>query len=114
MLPGKPPFEGDSIMSVMYAHFNHRPRLVSALRPECPPNLDAAVMRMLEKDPRGRWPGMEDVVAVCGRPSLRHDDPIRSQMVTLARAGSGAQLLPPMRAPARPIPLAKPPPRPTG
>src|SRR2546428_3016360 len=108
MLTGKPPFEGDSIMSVMYAHFNHRPRPVSALRPECPPNLDAAVMRMLEKDPRGRWPGMEDVVAVCGRPSLRHDDPIRSQMVTLARAGSGAQLLAKMRPPTSPIPPAKP------
>src|SRR5881398_1933000 len=80
MLTGKPLFEGDSIMSVMYAHFNRRPRPVSALRPECPANLDAAVMRMLEKDPRARWPGMEDVVAVCGRPSLRQDDPVRSQM----------------------------------
>src|SRR3989442_413172 len=103
MLTGKPPFEGDSIMSVMYAHFNRRPRPVSALRPECPPNLDAAVMRMLEKDPRARWPGMEDVVAVCGRPSLRQDDPIRSQMVTLARGGSRAQPLAQMSlAPARP------------
>ena len=108
MLTGKPPFEGDSIMSVMYAHFNRRPRPVSALRPECPANLDAAVMRMLEKDPRARWPGMEDVVAVCGRPSLRQDDPVRSQMVTLARAGSGAQLLARMRTPTSPIPLAKP------
>src|SRR2546422_1012716 len=104
MLTGKPLFEGDSIMSVMYAHFNRRPRPVSALRPECPANLDAAVMRMLEKDPRARWPGMEDVVAVCGRPSLRQDDPVRSQMVTLARAGSGAQLLPPMTTPTRPPP----------
>jgi len=108
MLTGKPLFEGDSIMSVMYAHFNRRPRPVSALRPECPANLDAAVMRMLEKDPRARWPGMEDVVAVCGRPSLRQDDPVRSQMVTLARAGSGAQLLARMRTPTSPIPLAKP------
>src|SRR5436309_2505337 len=31
MLTGKPLFEGDSIMSVMYAHFNRRPR------PESPP-----------------------------------------------------------------------------
>src|SRR5881628_1648414 len=64
MLTGKVPFQGDSVMAVMYAHFNRRPRPVSALRPECPANLDAAVMRMLEKDPRARWPGMEDVVAV--------------------------------------------------
>src|SRR3989442_14213345 len=99
MLTGKPLFEGDSIMSVMYAHFNRRPRPVSALRPECPANLDAAVMRMLEKDPRARWPGMEDVVAVGGRPSLRQDDPVRTPTVTLARAGCGAQLLARRRAP---------------
>src|SRR5947207_965212 len=77
MLTGKLPFQDESIMSVMYAHFNQPPRPVTDHRPDCPPNLAAAVMRMLEKDPAQRWPSMDDVVAVCGRPSLRHDDPIR-------------------------------------
>src|SRR2546421_6933191 len=104
MLTGKPPFEGDSIMSVMYAHFNRRPRPVSALRPECPANLDAAVMRVLEKDPAQRWPSMDDVVAVCGRPSLRHDDPIRREMITLAHGG--AQRAGP-KTPTSPIALSR-------
>jgi len=62
---------------------------------------------MLEKEPEERWPTMEDVVAVCGRPSLRLDDPIRSEMVTLAKASSPARLLADMNAPTSPIALAK-------
>src|SRR5205823_9015936 len=58
---------------------------------DCPPNLAAGVMRMLEKAPDQRWPSMDDVLAVCGRPSLRHDDPVRSEMITLARAGGRAR-----------------------
>src|SRR5438874_1700357 len=90
MLTGHLPFKGDSTMSVMYAHFNQPPRPVTELRPDCPPNLGAGVMRMLEKEPSRRWPSMDDVVAVCGRPSLRHDDPVRREMITLAKAGASA------------------------
>src|SRR5690242_4542006 len=92
MLTGRLPFQGDSIMAVMYAHFNEQPRPVTELRPDCPPNLGAGVMRMLEKDPARRWPSMDDVVAVCGRPSLRHDDPVRSEMISLARSGDRSPL----------------------
>src|SRR5439155_641275 len=56
MLTGTLPFQDESIMSVMYAHFNQPPRPVTELRPDCPPNLAAAVMRMLQKDPARRWP----------------------------------------------------------
>jgi len=87
MLTATLPFQDDSIMSVMYAHFNQPPRPVTDLRPDCPPNLADAVMRMLAKQPAQRWPSMDDVVAVCGRPSLRHDDPIRREMITLAHGG---------------------------
>src|SRR3989440_7225304 len=104
MLTGHLPFKGDSTMSVMYAHFNQPPRPVTELRPDCPPNLGAGVMRMLEKDPARRWPTMDDVVAVCGRPSLRHDDPIRREMITLAKSGS--QHVGP-KTPTSPIALAR-------
>lgn len=107
MLTGRLPFQSHSTMSVMYAHFNASAQPVTDLRPDCPPNLAAAVMRMLEKEPDERWPTMDDVVAVCGRPSLRHDDPIRSQMMTLARAGGGSQRLADINTPTSPIALAK-------
>src|SRR5438477_82881 len=107
MITGHLPFKGDSTMSVMYAHFNEPPRPVTELRPDCPPNLGAGVMRMLEKDPSRRWPSMDDVVAVCGRPSLRHDDPVRREMITLAKAGASAHLLAQLNTPTSPIVLSR-------
>jgi len=108
MLTGHLPFKGDSTMSVMYAHFNEPPRPVTELRHDCPPNLGAGVMRMLEKEPSRRWPSMDDVVAVCGRPSLRHDDPVRREMITLAKAGDSAHLLAQLNTPTSPIVLSRP------
>src|SRR5881409_380456 len=90
MLTGRLPFLGESTMAVMYAHFNERPRPVAELRGDCPPNLSTGVMRRSEEDPARRWPSMDDIVAVCGRPSLRHDDPVRGEMITLAKAGAGS------------------------
>jgi serine/threonine-protein kinase len=104
MLTGTLPFQDDSIMQVMYAHFNQPPRPVTELRPDCPPNLGDAVMRMLQKDPARRWPSMDDVVAVSGRPSLRHDDPIRREMITLAH-GTGQHAGP--KTPTSPIALSR-------
>src|SRR6059036_856684 len=104
MLTGRLPFLGESTMAVMYAHFNARPRPVTELRSDCPPNLSTGVMRMLEKDPARRWPSMDDIVAVCGRPSLRHDDPIRGEMITLAQ-GAGRQAGP--KTPTSPIALSR-------
>src|SRR5436190_271435 len=111
MLAGRLPFLGESTMAVMYAHFNERPRPVAELRPDCPPNLSAGVMRMLEKDPARRWPSMDDIVAVCGRPSLRHDDPIRGEMITLAKAGAGSALMAELKTPTSPPSRARAPAR---
>jgi len=107
MLTGRLPFLSNSSMTVMYAHFNERPVDITRLRPDCPPNLAAAVMQMLEKEPEDRWPTMDDVVAVCGRPSLRHDDPVRSEMITLAKAGGQSELVAALNAPTSPIALAR-------
>src|SRR6266571_377140 len=112
MLTGRLPFLGDSTMAVMYAHFNERPRPVAELRPDCPPNLGAGVMRMLEKDPLRRWPAMDDIVAVCGRPSLRHDDPVRGEMMALAKVAGGAGSRARLKTPTSPMVLSKPHPRP--
>src|ERR1044072_3323753 len=108
MLTGRRPFGGDSTLSVMYAHFNQRPRAVTEVRPDCPQNLGAGVMRMLEKDPAARWPNMDDVVAVCGRPSLRHDDPVRAEMIALATAGDRPALVDHLKTPTSPIVLSRP------
>jgi serine/threonine protein kinase len=93
MLSGKLPFIAESVMAVMYAHFNQPPRPVIQVRPDTPMDLASTVMRMLEKDPAQRFPTMEAATSAMGSVSLAPDDPVRTQMMTLAAAGENLKLL---------------------
>src|SRR2546428_4551155 len=84
MLTGRLPFKGESTMAVMYAHFNERPRPVAELRPDCPPNLGAGVMRMLGKKPTPRRPPMDHIGGGCGRAPPPDRDPPRRRGGPLA------------------------------
>ena len=55
MLTGQPPFTGATPVEVAWKHVSERPAPLSALRPDITPALDAAVLRLLEKEP-GRRP----------------------------------------------------------
>src|SRR5439155_15553263 len=57
MITGVAPFSGSTI-TVMQAHLQEPPRLIRDLSGDCPPELEAAILRMLEKDPQDRWPSM--------------------------------------------------------
>jgi serine/threonine protein kinase len=92
MLTGKPPFNGDSMMAIMRAQFMDAVPDLGSIRSDCPPALAAAVARMVEKEPEKRWPSLDDAVAAIGAATLAHDDPIRTQMVTLARSGKRPRL----------------------
>jgi serine/threonine protein kinase len=110
MITGRPPFTGGSMMAIMYGHFNDPPPPIEEVRPDCPPELIAAVMRMLAKDPAKRWPTVEQAVAPFGTQPLAHDDPTRSQLVALARSGAARQALVAAQAsvPASPVPRTRP------
>ena len=56
LLTGRPPVEEEGVGETLAAVLNKRPPPPSALRPEIPPGLDAAIMRCLEHDPTNRWP----------------------------------------------------------
>jgi len=92
MLAGKLPFVAESVMAVMYAHFNEPPPPVQDVRADCPPEIAAGVMRMLEKDPVARFPNIEAAVAAIGGAPLAPDDPVRTQMMTLAAAGDNLKV----------------------
>ncbi|RAG84122.1 hypothetical protein DN069_18985 [Streptacidiphilus pinicola] len=55
MLTGQPPFTGATPVEVAWKQVSERPAPLSALRPDIPPALDGAVLRLLEKEP-GRRP----------------------------------------------------------
>jgi len=93
MLSGKLPFIAESVMAVMYAHFNEPPPPIQETRDDCPPELAAAVMKMLEKEPHNRFPTIEAATTAIGSVHLGLDDPIRTQMMTLASQSENLKLL---------------------
>jgi serine/threonine protein kinase len=107
MLAGRLPFAADSVMAIMYAHFNETPAPIQSMRADCPPVIAEAVMRMLEKDPAKRWPNVEAAVAAFGAAPLASDDPVRTKMMTLATQGGNSQLLAKFSTPASPTPVGR-------
>jgi len=107
MLSGRLPFAQESVMAIMYAHFNEPPPPIQTARADCPPAIAAAVMRMLEKDPEKRWPTVEAAVAAFGAAPMAPDDPVRTQMMTLAHKGGASQLLVGLSTPQSPTPAGR-------
>ena len=107
MLTGRLPFPGTSMMSVMYAHVHVPVPAIEDLRTECPPELSAAVMRMLAKEPDERWPSIEEAVAALGQLAASQDEPTRNQLITLATTGS-RPLTVRYTTPRSPIPFPRP------
>jgi serine/threonine-protein kinase len=104
MITGQVPFQADSVMGVMWQHFNDPPRPIRELRADCPPEIEQAVLRMLGKKGEDRFASVEDAVDAIGMPTMRKDDPIRRQMKALAREGTGAEVLARVHTPTSPLP----------
>lgn len=62
MLAGRTPFASGSREQILAAQANAAPQPVGELRPDCPPELAALVMRCLEKSPDSRPQHAEDVI----------------------------------------------------
>jgi class 3 adenylate cyclase/tetratricopeptide (TPR) repeat protein len=54
MVTGRPPFVGDDAVAVISQHLNTAPVAPSWHSPDCPPGLEALILRLLEKDPQQR------------------------------------------------------------
>ncbi len=108
MLTGRLPFRAESIVQLMYAHFHEVPAPVATVRRDCPLELGTAVMRMLEKEQERRFSDIESAVGAMGAAPLAHDDPIRTQLMTLAASGPQSRMLRGLRAPTSPVPQSRP------
>jgi eukaryotic-like serine/threonine-protein kinase len=60
MVAGRPPFTGDSPVSLAFRHVNEDPQPPSVYRPGVPPQVEAVIMRALEKDPGQRYQSAEE------------------------------------------------------
>jgi serine/threonine-protein kinase len=56
MLTGRLPFQAASTASMLMKHITERPMPVSQIRTDCPADLAASVMSLLEKEPENRVP----------------------------------------------------------
>ena len=98
LLTGRTPFQG-SALEMQWAHTREAPEPIRALRPDCPPELEALVSRMLAKKPDDRWPSLQHVVDATTLASGA-ESAARRHLAALATSEPGT----PVRAlPATPI-----------
>ncbi len=98
LLTGRPPYEGDTALSVAYQHLHDRVPVPSEANPHVPEELDELVLAATEPDPDDRPPNaatlLEDVRQVAGQ--LPTVSPARLRRVVLPadaplrKAGLGA------------------------
>ncbi|QIN85449.1 PASTA domain-containing protein (plasmid) [Rubrobacter tropicus] len=63
MLTGELPFRAETAMATAVKHVGEPPRPPREVNPAVPPGLDAVTRRLLEKDPRGRYPDAGSLAA---------------------------------------------------
>src|SRR5215211_3139578 len=67
LIAGRPPFVGDSPVSVAYQHVREAPVPPSQLDPEITPEIDAVVLKALAKDPDDRYQSAAEMRADISR-----------------------------------------------
>jgi serine/threonine-protein kinase len=80
LLTGHPPFTGSAV-EIQWSHLKDEPPPITSIRPDCPPTLNAAVMRMLAKSPSERWPALRDAI-----PLIATGNPVDTEAGRLALA----------------------------
>jgi serine/threonine-protein kinase len=112
LVAGRPPFEGDSPLTVAYAHVHHPPPPLRAAVPDAPPELEAVVLRCLAKSPADRFPtagALEvELRRFAGKPTSGHTI-LMPAMAPAAAAGVDDPLYDP--SPLLPALAPPPPPR---
>jgi serine/threonine-protein kinase len=69
-LAGEPPFSGNSPVAIAMKHLRDPVPSLAARRPDVPPDLEAVVMRALEKDPANRFASAADMDAAVAATGL--------------------------------------------
>jgi serine/threonine-protein kinase len=96
LLTGQPPFQRAKAVQTILAHINDQVRRLTELRSQIPADLEAVVLRCLEKDPRRRYPdaqSLEKALADC-----QTDDPWNEESAAVwwrshagSNGGAGSQ-----------------------
>ncbi|MFN0097029.1 MAG: protein kinase domain-containing protein [Gemmatimonadaceae bacterium] len=91
LITGVPPYAGDTITALLWAHLNEVPVPITEQRPDCPEALERIVMRMLEKEPSARYPSLEEAVHAIGALAVTQaPEETRTQLMSLATVTGSA------------------------
>jgi serine/threonine-protein kinase len=104
MLTGQTPFAGDSAVSTMYKHCHEPLPPLEDFRPDCPAEVRETVTRMLAKGPADRWPSLEAAIRKLGTTTQDQLDPIRRELLELARETDPRELIAQLSTPRSPLP----------
>jgi eukaryotic-like serine/threonine-protein kinase len=63
LLTGRPVFQGDKVLKVLFAHANESPLPLSELRADIPGDVEAIIMQCLAKNPDERFQTAEELEA---------------------------------------------------
>ena len=111
MITGEAPFTG-STLTVMQSQVEAPPPPIRGRCPDCPLELEAAVIRMLAKVPGDRFPGMAEAKSALGAVPLSEGDPHLAELSRLVSAQPNTPAAP--LAPASPPITPQRSPAPTG
>jgi class 3 adenylate cyclase/ABC-type oligopeptide transport system substrate-binding subunit/streptogramin lyase len=75
-LTGRPPFERETDVAVVFAHLKDPPPALSTLRPELPVELDLVLARGMAKDPDDRYRTASELVADARVAATGEGDPV--------------------------------------
>jgi serine/threonine protein kinase len=70
---GKLPFKGDNPMAVVVAHIQKEAPRPRSLNPALPPELEAAILKGLQKDPAKRWQSADELLEALSSVSAKAD-----------------------------------------
>jgi tetratricopeptide (TPR) repeat protein len=80
MLTGRPPFLGENAFHTLAQVCTHDPVSPRRLQPTVPPDLEKICLKCLEKEPRRRYAGAQDLADDLRR--FRNDEPVRARLIT--------------------------------
>jgi len=89
LLVGRPPFTGESPVSVAYQHVREAPIPPSQVDPSIPHDIDTIVLKSLEKEPDGRYQSAREMKADINRV-------LAGEQVTTALASPATAVRPPI------------------
>ncbi|MEP7326784.1 MAG: serine/threonine-protein kinase, partial [Gemmatimonadota bacterium] len=104
MLVGRNPFLAENSVGIMYAHVHEEAQAIRELRPECPPELADAVMRMIDKNPNARFPSLKEVAQIFQGTAATDEMAVASLGALAASRGQSDSAMPtpvPRRTPLR-------------